>query len=97
MINPIRGLFQAAALEGSLLRKMCRAIKGPRHFQTTGGDHFSGFFLSAWMISKLFFLSSKHKKHTKTHQSLLILFSSPEIQGIVLIPNLLLLGSTSWI
>ena len=45
-----------------------------------------------------FFLSSKNKKHTiKTHQSLLILPSSPKIQGIVLIPNLLLLSSTLWI
>ena len=33
----------------------------------------------------------------ETQQSLLILPSSPKIQGIVLIPNLLLLGSTLWI
>ena len=32
-----------------------------------------------------------------THQSFLILLSSPKIQGIVLIPNLPFLSSTFWI
>ena len=40
------------------------------------------------------FLSSKHKKHPKTHQNFLIILSSPKTQGIILIPNLLFLGST---
>ena len=42
------------------------------------------------MISELFFLSSKH---IKTHQNLLIPLSSPKIQDIFFIPDLLLLGS----
>ena len=37
------------------------------------------------------------KNTQNIHQTFLILLSSPKTQGIVLIPNLLLLGSTLWI
>ena len=40
---------------------------------------------------------SNTKNTRKAHQSFLILLSSPKTQSIVLILNLLLLGSTSWI
>ena len=72
-------------------------IKGPRHHSDKKKEERSPWLLcSTWMFSTHFScLSHTHTHtHTYTHQSLLILPSSPKIQSIVLIPNLLLLGST---
>ena len=98
-------------MKGHRLEMRARAINSPRHPLDLGGGHiFLSFFLHLAFLH--IFLSSKHqkkhventqktlpkkKKKKKTHQSFFILASSPTTQGSVLVPNLHLLGSTSWL
>ena len=96
-INPIRGVLRLAALEGPLPQTLCRGYKKPQAaFKQRGITFFLSFNLC--LVFLHVFLSSKHqkehKKHPKTHQNFLIILSSPKTQGIILIPNLLFLGST---
>ena len=91
--------------KGHYLEIRFGAIKSPGSLQTKGGSHFF-FFLSfiLYLVFLHIFLPSKHQnthknhkkkiKIKKAHQRFLILLSSPKTQGIILIPNLLFLGST---
>ena len=80
-----------------------RFIKSPRHPSNQRGSNFFEFFslLGFYTCFSPFQTQKKEKKntqkHPKTYQSFLILLSSPKTQGIILIPNLLFLGSTLWI
>ena len=80
-------------LEGPLPRKACRGYKRPQAPLAKKRGEFPGFCSLPGYSLHIFPLFQTQK----THQSLLILPSSPKILGIVLIPNLLFLGSTSWI
>ena len=91
-INLIKGVLRWVALEGLLPWNSCRGYKKPQHLS----DH----FLLSFALCLVFlhdFSPSKHKNTQKTHQSFLILLSSPKTKGIVFISNLLFLGSTLWI
>ena len=79
-------------LKGCRLENRAGAIKSPKHPSNQKKKLSLGSALCR-NIFYIFFLSSKHKKHIKSSW----FFSSPKIHGIILIPNLLLLGSTSWI
>ena len=71
------------------------AINNPRHPSNQGTHIFSE--ICSLPSSSLHFFSlpnAKKKTPQKTHQSLLILPSSPRTLGIALAPNLLFLGST---
>ena len=101
-INPIRDHLKVAAFQEPLPRNLCQGYKKPRH-PLDPGDHFFFFFLFCTLPGFLhvFLLfhtqktqKKKKKKTQKTHQTFLILLSSQKTQGIVLIPNLLFLGST---
>ena len=50
----------------------------------------------AWEFFELFSPLPTTKNIQKTHQNFLVLLSSPKIQGIVLIPNLLSLDFIPW-
>ena len=53
---------------------IARAIKGPRNPSNQKKKRLSLGFGLCLNVFYTFFLSSKHKKHTKTHQSFLIIF-----------------------
>ena len=97
-INLIRGGLRLAALQGPPLRNLCRGYKKPRH---PSDRRMIIFFFLGFALCLVFLhispLSQTQKTPKKTHQSFFILLSSPKIQGIVFIPNLLFLGSTLWI
>ena len=80
--------------EGPPPRKVCRGYKRPhtpfRQKKKRGLPWFCSLPKRLLHVFPLF-------QTQKTCQSFLILLSSPKTQGIVLIPNLLLLGSTSQI
>ena len=99
-INPIRGSLKLVALEGPLPQNSRRGNKKPQAPFRPEGDHFLLIFSLCLVFLHDFpsFQTQKpHKKTQKTHESFLILLSSPKTQGIFLIPNLLFLGSTLWI
>ena len=75
------------------LEKHVGAIKGLRHPLDQKGEGTSRFCSLLGRFLHIFSLCQIQK----THESLLILPSSPKIKGIVLILNLLFLGSTPWI
>ena len=95
-IFPKVGLLRPAALAAAS-KFSPGAINSPNH-ALDRGDHIILDF-ALWLDAFCtFFLSSKNKKtHNNTHQSFLILLSSPKTQGIVHISNLPFLGSTLWI
>ena len=66
------------------------AINSPRHALDREDKHFSEIPLlpNSIYIFSLFQTPKNTRNTQKTHQSLLILLSSPTTQGIVLIPNL---------
>ena len=80
-------------LERPLPRKACQGYKRPQAPLAKKRGEFPGFCSLPGYSLHIFPLFQTQK----THQSLLILPSLPKILGIVLIPNLLFLGSTSWI
>ena len=99
-INLIQDLLKVAALEGSPPRSSCWGYKRPQAPLDQKEEELFWVLLSAWTFFAHFSSLPNiftHKNTQKTHSSLLILHSSPKIQGIVLTPNLLLLGSTLWI
>jgi len=77
-----------------------KAINSPKHPPNGGGHIFSENSLLPSL--SLHFLSLQNtkkypKRLQKTHQSLLVLLSSPRTQGIAFLPILPFLGSTLWI
>ena len=99
-INPIHGLLKVAALEGlsvalqgRLPLKVCQGYKRPQAPFRLEETTFFWIFISTRMLSAHF---SSLPNTKNTHQSLLILLSSPKTQDIVPIPNLLFLGSIPW-
>ena len=99
-INPIRRRWGWRPYKGRRLEKLVGAINSSRHPPDQKKDFWEVSLGSALCLDDFhsLFLSSKQKKlKKKTHQSLLILASSPKIQGSVLVYNLFFLGSTPWI
>ena len=90
-------------MKGRRLEKRVKARKGPRYplDQKKKKKETSWALCPTWTIYECFSslpnTKKDPKKKKKSHQSLSILLSSPKTRGIVLIPNLLLLGSTLWI
>ena len=90
------------ALQGPSPRSSCQGYKQPRHPSDLEGL-FSKFLLFAWYFStrfSLFQTQKTHKKTPKKKNTSKLLNSSlftKKTQCIVLIPNLLFLGSTLWI
>ena len=100
-IDPFLGLLRPWPSKGCLLEKRTGAINSPRHLFRPIMTTFSWILLLAQLLYSFFSLfqtpKNTQKNTQKTHQSFLIFLSSPKTQGIVLIPNLLFLGSTLWI
>ena len=99
-INPIKDRLKVASLEGPPPWKSCYGYKRPQSpFKQNKRRSLPGFCSLPECLLHIFplFQTHTHTKKKKKHQSLLILLSLPKTQGIVLIPNLLLFGSTSWI
>ena len=102
-INPIQDHLEVAALE-PLPRNPCRGYKRPqapskpknKNKNKKIKNQTSWVLLSAWTNFELFFFLPNTHTYTK-HIKGTWFFSSPKIQGIVLIPNLHFLGSTPWI
>ena len=103
-INLIHNLLKVATLKGLSMslqgpspRKACQGYKRPQAPLRPKKKEtpLATCFLPGWILSfsPLFQTKKTHKKHIKASW----FFSSPKIQGIVLIPNLLFLGPTSWI
>ena len=82
------------AFQGRCLKKHVGAINSPRH-PIDQEDHIFSEVCPLPSFSTRFSLPNT-KNTQNTHQSFLILLSSPKTQGIVLIPNLHFLGSTLW-
>ena len=80
--------------KGRRLKVRVEVINSPRHLLNLKRPHFFEFCSLPGIFPHVF-LSSKHKKHPKTHQNFLnsSLFTKKN-QGIVLIPNLFFHGST---
>ena len=90
-IHSFWGPFEASGLPRATASKNApRVINSPRH-PTNRTQFFFSWNSLATQLLYTYFLSSKH---LNTHQSFLILFSSPKTQAIILIPNLPFLGST---
>ena len=82
------------AFQGRRLKMHVEAINSPRH-PINQEDHIFSEVCPLPNFSTRFSLPNT-KNTQDTHQSFLILLSSPKTQGIVLIPNLPFLGSTLW-
>ena len=96
-------LEEETGLQGPPPRKVCQGYKRPqvpfrekKKKKKKRKKKRSSLVLLSTRFSSLPNIKNT-QMHKKKHQSLLIPLSSPKTQDIVLIPNLFLLGSTSWI
>ena len=89
-INLIQGHLKMAALQGLSPQKTRQGYKRPQApLNQKKKKDFSRFGSLSRRSLHIFPLFQIQKTHKKIHQNLLIVPSSPKIQGIVLIPNLL--------
>ena len=99
-IKPIQRALQVATLQGAPPCKACWGYKRPQAPSDQKKRRLSWVLLSTWTFSTHFPSLSNAFLHRKTLIKQIKaswFFSSPKIQGIVLISNLSFLGSIPWI